>query len=1547
MNFFKLITKTATAFVLAALMSSLYSANAQNTVTTVPPLNGGNGSDGCTFQVTAVASSVLITEIGGSYNVGPQTPEIWYRPGGVSATPGTPPNITTGNGWVNVVATGTVSITGGGTGVVTPIPAPLSILIPAGQTYGFYVGGGGAIYTTHTAANQTVFTDGILSIESGPNTGYGGSVPNPTFSPRQFNGSVTYAPIAGPNSIGIVGLDSPQASCPGPQNAVITVANFGSNQVNTFDVDWELDGVAQTQINVSTLLDTLNGAGSSSTQIVLGSINLVNGQTYNIKAWVSNPNGVADTVNFDDTVDVNYTSTIPTPTALSASNLGPNSADASWSGGAGGSFLVEYGPLGFLPGSGTAVTTTNNPYTISGLSANTSYDFYVSTICSGGDTSAAAGPVSFTTTCAVYANPFEETFDGPSWVTSFPLAIDQCWSVVSPSFLTWQPEDANTSSSSTGPLGDVDGTGKYVYLETSSGSLNDTADLITPVVDISNLTAPQAEFYYHMFGATIGTLIFEVNDGGTWTTLWSLSGQQQASSSDPWVKVNIPFTVSDDTVNFRFRGVRGGSFTGDISIDEFRIFQPIPNDFSVIAIDSLTSGCGLTSNETLAIKLTNLGTATFNSGFSFPVSADVNGIVTTETATLGGTLAPGDTFAYTFTTPFDLSTFGSYNFKAFAQLPGDTANTNDTAFATITNIPIITNFPYSENFDAGPGGWTSGGASSTWALGTPAGTAINSAASAPNSWMTGLSTNYNNNEASFVLGPCFAFDSLIAPELSVDVWWESEFSWDGMQAQYSLDGGTTWQKVSSFGDPNSTNWYTDNTVNGLQTGFGDGDGWSGAGASGSGGWVTATADLSPIAGQNDVLFRMAFGSDGSVNGFDGVAFDDFQIIETALPFNVELLDVINPVSGCGLSATDTVIFEYANIGLNPITTGTTLNFTYYINGTPTTENLVLASDLLPGDTTTYTFNATVDLSVPATYAFGAVATFGADQNPLDDSLGFDIVSIPVISSFPYYEDFEGGNGGWTSGGTNNSWEFGTPAGTFINTASSGVNAWMTGLATNYNNGEESFVLGPCFDFTNLVLPLIKMDVNWNSEFSWDGAQLQASTNAGATWQVIGGFGDPFNWYNDNSVNGLGFTGVQDGWTGTAANSSNGWLTAENDLSTFAGNSGVLMRVVFGSDGSVNGFDGFAFDNFHILESPNNDIAVDSLIGLQSGCGYTSTTPISMRITNRGVLPQSNIPVFYTVNGVASPIETIANTINPGQTFVYNFTNTADLSTPATYTIFGHAALTTDEDTTNDVSNAKIFQSLFTPEVLSVTNGETCESGPVTLSMTTNGDTDQWFDVPTGGSPIGTGASYTLPNVTQDDTLWAQTIMNATGCNSASASGRIPVFAFHSTTPVINYTSAVAGNLTINFTSSLSANVDSVLWDFGYGTATSTAANPSHTFPASQSYLVTLTAYAGSCIADTTKAIFVPVGGLNDNVYTNLSVYPNPSNGSFRIEADDIQGEVDIQIISMTGETVYNEKAVATRNKLVHDVVIENISGGTYLLKIQNDEILINGRIVLE
>ncbi|WP_165569186.1 MULTISPECIES: T9SS type B sorting domain-containing protein [Mesoflavibacter] len=191
----------------------------------------------------------------------------------------------------------------------------------------------------------------------------------------------------------------------------------------------------------------------------------------------------------------------------------------------------------------------------------------------------------------------------------------------------------------------------------------------------------------------------------------------------------------------------------------------------------------------------------------------------------------------------------------------------------------ITSYPYSEDFESGDGGWTADNTNSgTWALGTPASAVINSAASGANSWVTNLTGNYNNGESSFVNSPIFDLTSLTNPSIEFSVWWESEFSWDGTVLQSSIDGGATWQNVGAVGDPN--NWYTDGTINGNPGG--QQEGWTGRNGSGSNGWVTARHALVGLAGQSSVQFRIAFGSDGSVQD-EGFAFDDVSIFDVTCP----------------------------------------------------------------------------------------------------------------------------------------------------------------------------------------------------------------------------------------------------------------------------------------------------------------------------------------------------------------------------------------------------------------------------------------------------------------------------------------------------------------------------------------------------------------------------------------------------------------------------------------------------------------------------------------
>ena len=190
----------------------------------------------------------------------------------------------------------------------------------------------------------------------------------------------------------------------------------------------------------------------------------------------------------------------------------------------------------------------------------------------------------------------------------------------------------------------------------------------------------------------------------------------------------------------------------------------------------------------------------------------------------------------------------------------------------------ITTYPYSEDFESGDGGWIADNTNNgTWALGLPDNLIINSAASGANSWVTNLSGDYNISEDSYVVSPIFDFTSMTAPTVSFNIWYESEFSWDGTVFQSSIDGGATWQNVGVLTD---ANWYTDGTINGNPGG--QQVGWSGRNGSGSDGWISVSHLLDGLAGESNVILRFAFGSDGSVVD-EGFAFDDISIFNTTCP----------------------------------------------------------------------------------------------------------------------------------------------------------------------------------------------------------------------------------------------------------------------------------------------------------------------------------------------------------------------------------------------------------------------------------------------------------------------------------------------------------------------------------------------------------------------------------------------------------------------------------------------------------------------------------------
>eukprot|EP01047_Picozoa_sp_COSAG01_P017230 COSAG01_NODE_908_length_12794_cov_119.794171_2_plen_1484_part_00 len=118
-----------------------------------------------------------------------------------------------------------------------------------------------------------------------------------------------------------------------------------------------------------------------------------------------------------------------------------------------------------------------------------------------------------------------------------------------------------TPSSGTG-ASKAHGGKHFMYLETSNGQTGDASYLISPT-----FKAPAGgtmAFYYHMHGASMGVLSLE-NYATKWSTLWSKRGQQHSSTSAAWTHASVK--LPPGTTRVRFKGTKGSSYTGDMSVD--------------------------------------------------------------------------------------------------------------------------------------------------------------------------------------------------------------------------------------------------------------------------------------------------------------------------------------------------------------------------------------------------------------------------------------------------------------------------------------------------------------------------------------------------------------------------------------------------------------------------------------------------------------------------------------------------------------------------------------------------------------------------------------------------------------------------------------------------------------------------------------------------------------------------------------------------------------------------------------------------------------------
>ncbi len=332
--------------------------------------------------------------------------------------------------------------------------------------------------------------------------------------------------------------------------------------------------------------------------------------------------------------------------------------------------------------------------------------------------------------------------------------------------------------------------------------------------------------------------------------------------------------------------------------------------------------------------------------------------------------------------------------------------------------------------------------------------------------------------------------------------------------------------------------------------------------------------------------------------------EDYNInITSPSSDDMGVTEVQAPLTGCGLTNTEDVTVKIVNFGSNA---QSSFSVSYQINGGPIVTEVISSTVPGNGGSMVYTFVQKADLSTPGTYTIKAWTTLAGDTIPLNDTVTYTVISIATLNTFPYVEDFTT-PGNWTVQGNNASWQHGVPLGKAnIVPKGSGNSCWVTKLSGSYNSNEDSWIKSPCFDLSALNDGVIKMDIWWESENNWDGTVVQYSTDGGATWQRLGNFKDPINWYNDDFI--ISDPGGQDqGWTGTTGNNgSGGWVIAQHTLDNLNGASSVIFRIAFSSDGSVQ-YDGVAIDNVVIAERPTVSLGPDRFICVGSDSLVLSPT----------------------------------------------------------------------------------------------------------------------------------------------------------------------------------------------------------------------------------------------------------------------------------------------------------------------------------------------------
>ncbi|MBI5217972.1 MAG: choice-of-anchor J domain-containing protein [Bacteroidia bacterium] len=408
-------------------------------------------------------------------------------------------------------------------------------------------------------------------------------------------------------------------------------------------------------------------------------------------------------------------------------------------------------------------------------------------------------------------------------------------------------------------------------------------------------------------------------------------------------------------------------FTSDFSVNDTGWVAtvsctPLPaKDIGVIGFvnPGFSIGCGLTSTESIVVKIKNFGLQSCN---NFTVSYILNG-GTPVAETVTSTIPSGGTLDYTFGATANLSPTNTYILTAYTSLAGDAVTSNNTFTDTIYstnpyNTPYTMGFEASETFD-----WTVVNANNdakTWTINTTSTYAHTGTQSAMYS--------YNTAEAAddWLITPCINLNTASIYKLEYFFRVRSATYPENLEVYYGASPDPASMTNLLF-DHNS---ITNTTFQPSDTIF-------------------------TVPGTGVYYFGFHTYSDADMWN---IYLDDVSITEV-FPNDLGVLNVTLPQPECGLGGI-AVTAAIVNYGQNP---ASNFDITYTVNGvSPVTENYT--GTLQPGDTLNFTFIQQATVTSPGDYIISVSVNLTGDNNTVNNSASDTTTNLAPVTA-PYVTTF--------------------------------------------------------------------------------------------------------------------------------------------------------------------------------------------------------------------------------------------------------------------------------------------------------------------------------------------------------------------------------------------------------------------------------------------------------------------------------------------------------------------------------------------------------------